>query len=264
MQKRTILVLLMLIATGVSTAAQTPVTDVANTLRNAATAATKEMLVRLQQDQHSQLRRMAHRLSNFTRLDKYAVPGTPLWRIHDFENEDLFLYSRPYHAALNYGDAMGSAHGQVTRARHAATQVLASLPPQMRDAVMDMLATIDLADSTLISATDQSGRLRYNGRRELAAITALERHVIDPSNLQSATAISDKISGAALIAARQRQARLQLLNAITEQLVIDTKRARDSDTVVMNMQLAALASTRGADRALFAGAANALRNWRQP
>ena len=53
-----------------------------------------------------------------------------------------------------------------------------------------------------------TGLLRYNGRSELAAIEALEGHVIDPSQTQSTTAVLDKISGAALIGARQQQARI--------------------------------------------------------
>ena len=86
-----------------------------------------------------------------------------------------------------------------------------------------------LPQAAAIAATHDTGQLRFNGRKhELPAIDALEAHVIDPSNEQSATAVLDKISGAALIAARQRQARVQLLAGVVEQLLIDTKRARDA------------------------------------
>ena len=64
-----------------------------------------------------------------------------------------------------------------------------------------------------MAGTHQTGALRLNGRRELAAIDALERHVIDPSDAQSTTAVLDKISGAVLVETRQKQARLQLLAA---------------------------------------------------
>ena len=43
------------------------------------------------------------------------------------------------------------------------------------------------------------GRLRYNGRKELAAIAALDEDVTDGSLEQSTTAVLDKISGAELI-----------------------------------------------------------------
>ncbi len=78
--------------------------------------------------------------------------------------------------------------------------------------------------------THQTGALRLNGRRELAAIDALERHVIDPSDEQSATAVLDKISGAVLVETRQKQTRLQLLAAVAEQLLVENKRSRDTET----------------------------------
>ena len=57
--------------------AQWVVYDAAVTSRNTATAVLKEVLIRLQQQQHSELRRMAHRLSMFTTLAKYRVPDPP-------------------------------------------------------------------------------------------------------------------------------------------------------------------------------------------
>jgi hypothetical protein len=88
--------------------------------------------------------------------------------------------------------------------------------------------------------------------------------VIDPSNEQSATAVLDKISGAVLIGARQRQARTQLLAGVVEQLLVDSKRARDTDTAAMNMQLVTWRDARAANEAFVAGTGDALRTWRQP
>jgi hypothetical protein len=258
-------ILVMICATPATSSAQIPVTDVATTVRNAATAGTKELLARLQEQQHSELRRMAHRLSMFTDLVKYAMADVPRWRIHDFEDPNSYLFSRPYHAALNYGDATGSAYQQVSRARPtdiAAT--IAVLPPEAREVVERLLATVDLADSTIVTDTHQTGLLRYNGRRELQAIDALERHVIDPSQEQSATAIADKISGTTLIGARQRQARLQFLVGVVEQLLVDGKRARDAEAAAMNMQLGALRDAGSTQPTFLAGTSEALRFWRQP
>ena len=126
------------------------------------------------------------------------------------------------------------------------------------------LATLDGTDAADIAAINESGRLRLNGRRELAAIEILESTVLDPSQEQSATAVLDKISGASLIAGRQRQARTQLLASIVEQLLTDTKRARDADAVAMNMQLTTWRDGRAANDAFVAGTGDALRSWRQP
>ena len=127
------------------------------------------------------------------------------------------------------------------------------------------LATIELADAVAIAAINDTGSLRLNGRKqELPAIDALEAQVIDPSDEQSATAVLDKISGAVLIGARQRQARSQLLTAFVEQLLVDSKRDRDADAAAMNMQLVTWRDGRAANEAFVAGTGDALRTWRQP
>jgi hypothetical protein len=87
---------------------------------------------------------------------------------------------------------------------------------------------------------------------------------LDNSTDQSATAVLDKISGAGLIRAQQQQARMQFLAAIVEQLLIDNKRARDTETATMNMQLQRLRSGTAANQNLVAGSADDLRTWRQP
>src|SRR5207253_1894051 len=97
--------------------------------------------------------------------------------------------------------------------------------------------------------------LRFNGRRELDAIDAFMSDAIDPSSAQSATAVLDKISGAALIEGRQQQTRTEFLTAITEQLLIDNKRERDTEAAVMNMQLGRLRYGADANTAVIAGAA---------
>lgn len=244
--------------------AQVAVTDPAVTLRNSVTAAIKEHVLNTQRDQHSQLRRMAQRLSLFTNLAKYRLPDPPLWRIHDFENPDVFLFARAYHAALNYGDAAGAAYGQVTDRVTSAQAILGALTPAARRAIAADLATIDVADASAIAAIHSSGQLRFNGRRELRAIEALDAHVTDPSNEQSATAVLDKISGAVLIGSRQRQARTQLLAGVVEQLLVDSKRARDTEASAMNTQITTLRHGRQADAAFISGSGDALRTWRQP
>ena len=143
--------------------------------------------------------------------------------------------------------------------------LLGRLSPAARLAFTRRLATVNLADAAAIAAIHDTGQLRFNGRKEeLPAIDALDAHVIDPSNEQSTTAVLDKISGAVLIGARQRQARGQLLAAFVEQLLVDSKRARDVDATAMNMQLVTWRDARGANEAFVAGSGDALRTWRQP
>jgi hypothetical protein len=244
--------------------AQLIVVDPAVTARNAITAVVKEYLIETQSNQRDRIDRMAARLGRLTDLRKYSLPDAPEWRIHDFWDEDISSLARDYHAALNYGDKTGAALLAVSHAVTSPNGLLNRLPLDALRSFTARLATVDATDSTLILGTNDAGLTRYNGRRELAAIEALEAQAIDGSDDQSMTAVVEKISGATLIGNRQRQARLQLLSSIVEQLLMDSKRARDADAAAMNMQLVTWRDHKAANDAFVAGTGDALRTWRQP
>ncbi len=262
--KRSALACAFVILCGSVGHAQLVVYDPAVTARNTITATLKEYLLELQTQQHSQLRRMAQRLSMFTNLRKYGVPDPPRWRIHDFEDPNMFLFARAYHAALNYGDSSGSAFLGISQPLLDAGAALSQLSPAGDRALRAQLATLNLTDAAVVSATNDTGQLRFNGRRELQAIESLDRDVTDGTLEQSTTAVLDKISGASLIAARQRQARVQLLSGMVEQLLVEGKRARDTEAAAINMQLVSWRDRQAANAAFVAGSGDALRTWRQP
>lgn len=262
--RRALLVIAFLAFGHMSGLAQVAVFDAAVTARNTLTAALKEYQITVQQQQHSQLRRMAQRLSMFTDLAKFSVGDAPRWRIHDFENAELFRFARAYHAALNYGDAAGAGYEAVTQQLVPSADVLARLPAGARRLVGANIATAEIGAATIIASTHDAGRLRFNGRRELQAIESLDRDVTNNSLEQSTTAVLDKISGAVLVGTRQRQARVQLLAGVVEQLLVDGKRARDSEALAMNMQLTSWRNQQAADAAFVRGSGEALAQWRQP
>jgi hypothetical protein len=241
------------------------VTDPAVTLRNSISAALQEYVFNTQRDQRQQVRRMARRLGEFTNLGKYRVTDVPRWRHHNVVDADAVLFARDYHAALNYGDSSGAGHIGVSvpviDVRSISDEGVSLAAVR---ALAARLATIELADATAIAAINGAGRVRYNGRFDIRAIDALEAHVIDPSLEQSATAVLDKISGAALIGAKQRQARAQMLSGLVEQLLVETKRARDTDAAAINMQLTTWRDAKAANDAFVTGTGDALRTWRQP
>jgi hypothetical protein len=240
------------------------VTDPGTTIKNMITAALKNQILDALTEEARQVRRMARRLSVVTDLAKYAVPEPTRWRSYRYQ--DVNLYANPYVEALNFGDATGLAYDAVSRRRSSAALAVAALDEGEGgdSSLAAALATLDLADSTMILGTDQNGRLRANGKLEMRAVDALERDVIDPSPAQSATAVLDKISAAVLLENRNRQARLQFLTAIVEQLLIDNKRSRDTEAAAMNMQVGRLRYGRAAGSDLLAGAGDDLRTWKQP
>lgn len=259
--RRPMLVVVLLLLVAQPLGAQLVVNDPANTARNAISAVVKEYLLNTQREQRAQIDRMAKRLSAFADLRRFAVPDTPRWRTHGGD----FLYANGFNDALIFGDAAGAAYLAVSHPVVSARDLLSRLNPVARQVIATRLATLDAADAVAIAAINDTGRLRLNGRKqELPAIDALEAQVIDPSDAQSSTAVLDKISGAVLVGARQRQARSQLLAAFVEQLLVDSKRDRDADTAAMNMQLVKWRDGPAANEAFVAGTGDALRTWRQP
>jgi hypothetical protein len=256
------------VALGCSAAyAQIVVSDPATRIKNAVIAGLKNQVVDTLADQARKIRRMARRLSVFTDLAKYAVPDPTRWRSYRYQ--DVNLYANPYVEALNFGDAQGAGYADVARSRSAIENelmALEDLSPEAAAVIAAQLATLDLADSTIITGTDQNGRLRPQGKREMRAIDALERAVVDPSQTQSATAVLDKISASVLLETRQKQSRLQFLSAMVEQLLVDNKRARDTEAALMNMQLRRLLAAPDGEGGggFLSGAGDDLRRWRQP
>ena len=55
-----------------------------------------------------------------------------------------------------------------------------------------------------------------------------------------------------------------LLVGMVEQLLVDSKRARDTDTAALAMQIVTWRDGRAAANAFVAGSGDALRTWRQP
>ncbi|MGE3960042.1 MAG: hypothetical protein AB7H96_25255 [Vicinamibacterales bacterium] len=198
--RQTVRTALLVLAVAFSAArpasAQFAVFDAATTARNRTTAALKELLYRLQIQEHDKLLLMARRLSALTSLRRFALTDVPRWRVHGSVD---FPFVQSYLDTLNFGDRSGAAYLALVE-RLAQSPRLGRLSPAARRSVVSRLATIDLADAVVIAGSNGTGQLRNAGRRlEIDAIDALERDVIDPSIEQSTTAVLDKISGAALI-----------------------------------------------------------------
>jgi hypothetical protein len=211
LRRLTVALGVVLLLAGQTARGQLVVHDRAVTSRNSITAVLKEYVLNTQREEHRQLRRMARRLSVHTGLDKYAPADPPRWRTHGSD----VLFSQAYNEALIFGNADGAAYLDLVHPVLADPHRVDRLTPAARRVLTSRLATVDVADATAMAATHDTGQLRFNGRKhERVAIDALEAHVTDPSNEQSATAVLEKISGAALIGVRQRQARLQLLAGI--------------------------------------------------
>jgi hypothetical protein len=259
--RRLLPALIVVALAGQPVGAQVAVVDPANTTRNMISAIYEQYLLETERLQHARLWAMARRLSAFADLRRYALPDVPRWRTHGGD----FLFANGINNALIFGDPTGAEYLAISHPVLRGRAALGPLSAAARRDLASRLATLELADATAMAAFHDTGSLRLLGRRqELPAINAIEAHVVDASPEQSTTAVLDKISGAILVGARQRQARSQLLTAFVEQLLVDSKRARDADTTAMNMQLVTWRDSRAANEAFVTGTGDALRMWRQP
>ena len=186
----------------------------------------KEYSSRRSESSGDRLDRMARRLSVFTDLGQYALPEPPRWRIHLLRRPGCFAVRQRLPRRTELRRPRLAAH--TSRRDHpvldprALRSIMGPTPQPLR-AFTARLATIELADAAEIAATNDAGHLRYNGRRELAAIEPLEAQARSLGR-------TERDRGARQDQRRRPHRRpaaagaSQLLAGIVEQLLVDSKR----------------------------------------
>lgn len=208
--------------------------------------------------QYQTIVRMARGLGN---MEGYRIPTIAGTR-HD---PSRWEYGREWLQGLNSGDADGSKYWRNTRQIERPGTTLRQLPPAARRAVEQAYATVEITDSVASMGGHQVALVRGYGGQLQQAINALESDVLnDLPRFHEITAILDKVAGGGLIARRQDMATNQLLSHALEQLLVRSKRLRDTEAATMNMRLGGLRDGRSAGASIVRGAASDLRTWRQP
>lgn len=208
--------------------------------------------------QYQTIVRMAQGLGN---MEGYRIPTIAGAR-HD---PSRWEYGREWLQGLNSGDADGSKYWRTTRQIERPGATLRQLPPAARRAVEQAYATVEITDSVASMGGHQVALVRGYGGQLQQAINALESDVLnDLPRFHEITAILDKVAAGELLGRRQDMATNQLLSHTLEQLLVRSKRQRDTEAATMNMRLVGLRSGRAASDSVVRGAANDLRTWRQP
>lgn len=193
---------------------------------------------------------------------RYRVP-TPRWRVHDLG--DSYAYARAILTALNRGDSSGNGYSTSVDPLSNLADVLPLLPPDLQRRLTNTYATIQLADSVARYAIDQTGRIRDNGGAVLAAVLNMENDATSVSDdLHTQIAVLNKINGANVLGLRIGEMGNQLQMHVLEQLLVQNKRARDAEAVMMNARLFHWRYGSEYGRAVFARTASAMDTWRQP
>jgi hypothetical protein len=209
-------------------------------------------------EQYRTIRRMSQRLGD---LSGYRMPSPSPTR-HDVAR---WNYGRPWLQTLNSGNPTDDGYANIARLLDRPDALLDRLPAPARRAVEQAYATIEVTDSVARTAGQQVGRIRGYTDRLQQAVQQLEADVVnDAGPYHEMTAILDKVAAGALIGRRQDTASNQLLSHALEQLLIRSKRMRDTEATAMNMRLGGLRDGRTASASVVRGAADDLRAWRQP
>ena len=208
--------------------------------------------------QYETILRMAQGLGA---MDRYRIPTIGIAG-HD---PARWLYGTPWLQGLNSGDARGTLYRQTTRPLAQPGRLLDQLPASARNAIEDAYATIEITDSVAQIGGHQVALVRgYSGLLQQAT-QALEADVLNPlTRYHQMTAVLDKVAAGEVVGRRQDMATNQLLSHALEQLLIRSKRERDTEAATMNMRLSGMRDGRAAGANLVEGAADDLRTWRQP
>ncbi len=256
--RRMVMVGVLMIALVAPTRAQIVVVDPANLVQTILTAERTLSEYEALFTQYQTIVRMAQGLGS---MDRYRIPTIGITS-HD---PARWPYGAPWLQGLTSGDARGTLYMQNTRALERPGSLLAALPPAARNAIENAYATIEITDSIAQIGGHQVALVRgYSGRLQ-EATRALEDDVLNGlPRYHEMTAVLDKVAAGELLARRQDMATNQLLSHALEQLLIRSKRMRDTEAATMNMRLLGMRDGRAAGTSLIEGAANDLRTWRQP
>jgi hypothetical protein len=210
------------------------------------------------QRQYSTILRMSRNLGN---MEGYRIPTIPI-ASHD---PTRWQYGGAWIQALNSGDPTGAAY----LATAVPLMRLPNTPPRLSASARRLLerqyATVEIADSVASLAGHQVAQTRgYSGRLQ-GAVQALEGDVLNGLlRYHEMTAILDKIAAGELLGRRQDMAANQLLSHALEQLLVRSKRQRDTEASTLNMQLTSWRDGPAANEAFVSGSSDALLRWRQP
>jgi hypothetical protein len=194
-------------------------------------------------------------------LARYVSPEVQ-WRLHNLQT--AYPWARPVLTALTSGDLTGQQYLRTVDALQPMDDVLEQLPPSLRRRLTDAYATIELADSVAQMSINQVGAIRTNGASVLSAIRAVENDTVDPANsFQSQTAILNKINGTSVLGLRIAERATQFQMHALEQMIVENKRRRDTEAILMNASLYQWQYGLQYGQNLYGATATNLDTWRQ-
>ena len=184
----------------------------------------------------------------------------------DWSNHDVaanLVAAQALLAALNEGDPTGRAYRDSTNTLDLPTDILSRMPVDLRRRLVTAYSTIELADSMSRLAIDQTGTARLDGPFTLQAIRNVEHDIVNPADdFHSQTALLEKINSALAIDLRLGEQTNQFQLSALEQAIVDNKRKRDAEALLMNATIHQWRYGQSYGQDLFKNTAARVDSWR--
>ena len=175
-------------------------------------------------------------------LPELRVPRTP-WIIS--ETADTYGTSGGWTNAINLGVDIGAVYELTVEPLLPYEAVLAEIPDGQLTRALAAYGTVELADAANRQAMTVLGLQRAKAEDTVEAIAALEvASLSTEAELNTQTAVLQKINAANMMALQGRQDTNQLLVALLEQQLVGAKRQRDAEAAAISDRMAFYAAAR--------------------
>jgi len=202
---------------------------------------------------------MAKRLPG---LNRHKLSFTP-WRYSSSTN--VYGTSGGWTSAINSGGGVVPGYRQATEPLRAFGAALSSIPTNQVERVKRDFATVELTDAANLHGMEVLGAQRAKARANERSIMELEGATLSTSDeMNTHIAVLNKINAAGMMAIRASQDTNQLLVAVLEHQVTESKLRRDAEAAQISDHVAFRSNARGPAAAGIVGSTRVLSSFRIP
>jgi len=200
---------------------------------------------------------MAKRLPG---LNRHKLSFTP-WRYSSSTN--IYGTSGGWTSAINSGGGVVPGYRQATEPLRAFGSALSSIPANQVERVKRDFATVELTDAANLHGMEVLGAQRAKARANERSIMELEGATLSTADeMNTHIAVLNKINAAGMMAIRASQDTNQLLVAVLEHQVAESKRQRDAEAAVVADSIAFHGGARTIARRATGGTTQVLAQFR--
>jgi hypothetical protein len=184
------------------------------------------------------------------------------WTKHELTD---LRYAQQLLQALNEGDPTGDAYRQSVDALDTPTDVIARMPADLGQRLVNAYAALETADSVSALAVDQAGRMRVDGAHNEQVAKDMEKDAVSTrDDFVTQTALLNKINAAGVLGLRMQDHADKVLTSVLEQMLVANQRQRDAEAVLMNATITQWRYGTAYGDGIFRNTAANIDNWRLP